>query len=631
MRKTLFAGLTVLDEDESVTDDGASFINQDRDTIDRYLELGAKTHRHNAAAGLTDPQAAPSAAVLASGGALPSDTTYTIGYTAEDSNEGETILSPTVTVSTPPPLDPPQRAPNASADYSAGELPADTYYYAMSYVDDEGGETPIGPDIFAEREPGFANGQVLLSGLTDGMATASAAAWRLYRAVGGGDFSFLASGLVDTYTDDGNTPVQVDLTPIPDDINTTNAINRVRIDIPALPDLPADATALSFYVSEDGDFVGDVFLEQFPIASAGQSKIYSDFDLGDVQPPDVSTSVGGASLIDPETELLDFHWKHPVATTGALGSGLLGDVKLVTNDGTLWGMLVSPSGVQADWVQVGGGGGGPSVGSASGSVHQVTDEDGPLFEGIEQLKFTASGSASVGVTLDPSNPKKAIISIFSRASGVAGPPGAQGPAGAAGASGAPGSQGPQGDPGPQGAQGPAGTGTPNVRASGEVGGPYPAASAIVFAASGALSAHAEALSGGSAKVLFAPRGRMWASAAINLASGASGTIDFTASAAGAHLLKLSTSKRARVEVYGDAAARTADIPRGIGTDPSGDHGLLLDYVTTLASGGVFRLAPVVDAFNLDDPQANKYYLKITNYDLAGDVVAAFLFVPTEVV
>src|SRR6476469_6581805 len=99
MRKTLFAGLTVLDEDESVTDDGASFINQDRDTIDRYLELGAKTHRHNAAAGLTDPQAAPSAAVLASGGALPSDTTYTIGYTAEDSNEGETILSPPVTVS----------------------------------------------------------------------------------------------------------------------------------------------------------------------------------------------------------------------------------------------------------------------------------------------------------------------------------------------------------------------------------------------------------------------------------------------------------------------------------------------------------------------------------------------------
>jgi hypothetical protein len=55
MRKTLFSGLTVLTPDESILSDDGSFIGADRDTIDRFLEIGAKTHRHTGLPGLNNP------------------------------------------------------------------------------------------------------------------------------------------------------------------------------------------------------------------------------------------------------------------------------------------------------------------------------------------------------------------------------------------------------------------------------------------------------------------------------------------------------------------------------------------------------------------------------------------------
>jgi hypothetical protein len=53
MRKTLFAGLTVLSPDESLLSDDGAFIGRDRETIDRFLEIGAKTHRHTGLPGLS--------------------------------------------------------------------------------------------------------------------------------------------------------------------------------------------------------------------------------------------------------------------------------------------------------------------------------------------------------------------------------------------------------------------------------------------------------------------------------------------------------------------------------------------------------------------------------------------------
>src|SRR5690606_37334738 len=107
-------------------------------------------------------------------------------------------------VSTPSPIDVPTLAPTLEITYASGNLPTDTYYYAYSYADGQGGETAVGPVAGIEREPGFPKAQVHISGLlgSGAMASAGASNWRLYRAVGGGDLHFLAEGDTDTFIDD---------------------------------------------------------------------------------------------------------------------------------------------------------------------------------------------------------------------------------------------------------------------------------------------------------------------------------------------------------------------------------------------------------------------------------------------
>jgi len=320
MKKTTFAGLTELDISESLLEDNGAFTGRDRETIDRFLQIGAKTHRHNGAPGLTNPTAAPSAAVLGSGGTIEAELSMSIGYTAQDGQQGETLLSPVVTVTTPGPLDSPQHAPSAEVNYDAGSLTQDNYYYGITYLDDEGGETPLGPVVSATRQPGYVNARVLLSHINAGMAEAGAKSWRLYRQRAGGVFAFLASGTGAEYTDEGIVSAVCDLNPPNDNFNTTNSINRLMVSLPELKNLPAGTEFINVYLSQSGNFSGQTFLEQFPVSSAGGFVIYEALELNDDQPPDTNTSVGGADKIDPDTELEDWPWLRPVANAGALTS-----------------------------------------------------------------------------------------------------------------------------------------------------------------------------------------------------------------------------------------------------------------------------------------------------------------------
>lgn len=63
--------------------------------------------------------------------------------------------------------------------------------------------------------------------------------------------------------------------------------------------------------------------------------------------------------------------------------------------------------------------------------------------------------------------------------------------------------------------------------------------------------------------------------------------------AGFRLLNIATSAPARVRVYVTVAQRDADVARPTGTDPAGDHGCLLDFVTTTGDLA-WSLSPVVD-------------------------------------
>lgn len=46
------------------------------------------------------------------------------------------------------------------------------------------------------------------------------------------------------------------------------------------------------------------------------------------------------------------------------------------------------------------------------------------------------------------------------------------------------------------------------------------------------------------------------------------------------VLGVSTNRPARVRLYSDATKQSSDASRAVGTDPTGEHGVQFDYVTT---------------------------------------------------
>jgi hypothetical protein len=403
MRKTTFAGLTILEPGEGLDTDNGAFIDRDRETIDHFLRLGAKLHRHNGLAGLENPQQAASGLVIASGGTIASNLTISLGYTLEDASGGETMLSPLAVVSTASPMNIPAAAPSAAIDYTGGSLLVDTYYYATTWIDGDGGETPSGPAVSVERAPGFASGQVKLSNLSYGMAAAGAVGWRLFRAKGGGTYDLLTTGGLaqDTFTDDGLTGVDCDIHPPTDSQNTTNQVSTLEVKLPPADANMAKATNINLYASLTGDFSEGSSLAQFPIASAGKSTTFAALNLADVTPPDVNLSIGGASLIDPDTELLDWPWRRSVAASALLGSGLVGNVKLTRNDGQLWAVLAPKASAAGpgEWTRIASAAAAAASASAGLATIKVQSDLGPTVVGsANTMTFIGSGGIIANVT-----------------------------------------------------------------------------------------------------------------------------------------------------------------------------------------------------------------------------------------
>ncbi len=394
MEKTPFAGLTILEPGEGLDTDNGAFIDRDRQTIDHLLQVGAKLHRHNGASGLLNPTIPASGSVIASAGTIASDLTISLGYTIEDAQGGETMISPLTVVSTGSQMDIPLAAPSAAVEYTGGNLLVNQYYYAVTWTDGDGGETPAGPAVAAERAPGFASGQIKLTNLTYGMVAAGAVEWRLFRAIGGGTYDLLTTGGVgtDSFVDDGSTSVDCDTHPPTDSQNTTKKVNTLLVTLPNADANMARAANINLYGSLTGEFGEASSLGQYPIASAGAVVAFSALNFNDASPPDVNLSIGGASLIDPDTELLDWHWRRPVTGSALLGSGTLGDVKLVTGTGQLYAVL-APSASAAkpsEWIPIASAAGlGLTASAASGNPGQV--------QGVSTLRLVGSGGATVSL------------------------------------------------------------------------------------------------------------------------------------------------------------------------------------------------------------------------------------------
>lgn len=97
---------------------------------------------------------------------------------------------------------------------------------------------------------------------------------------------------------------------------------------------------------------------------------------------------------------------------------------------------------------------------------------------------------------------------------------------------------------------------------------------------------------------------------------------------GYRLLRIQTDKASRVRIYTKAAARTADAARAIGTDPTGDHGLIMEYVATAAVN--VGLSPIVEGFNDETVPANTIPIAIQNRSgSTGTITLTLTYIETE--
>lgn len=420
MRTTPFAGLTQLDPDESLATNNASFQSNDPEIVDHFLQVGAVTHRHDEHAALSDPIVAPSATVSSAGGTIGADEVMTLGYTLLDADGGETMISPPTVVSTDAPLEGPTSEIDGSVTYDGGDLLSGTYYYCITLLDGAGGETVAGPDVQVTREPGFASATVTLANLAADLET-GAMGWRLFRAKAGFGFVLLASGTEDTFVDDGTIPGDPAQEPPTFATATAFGTNSVTVNVPSAG--VGEAESFCLYLTPDGDFNGGTLVGTYPAASAGQDIVITALDLAPGSPPEVNLSKPGANKIDPDTELIDWHWKRPVSTASALPAvgNEPGDVRVTEDDGAFHVWVASAS----TWVGVeggsGSGGGGGGGGVAIGDLVYGQDEVGWFSSGSEPLAhiYTEDQLGASGVVFHDNLPDPSVDDVWRRLDGAA--------------------------------------------------------------------------------------------------------------------------------------------------------------------------------------------------------------------
>jgi hypothetical protein len=89
------------------------------------------------------------------------------------------------------------------------------------------------------------------------------------------------------------------------------------------------------------------------------------------------------------------------------------------------------------------------------------------------------------------------------------------------------------------------------------------------------------------------------------------------------ILKFTGSCACRIRLYSTAAYRTADAARPPGTDPTGEHGVMLDIV--LPAGNLtWDLSPLAAVTNDDGPPISDIYYAIQNKSGAAAAVTATL-------
>lgn len=675
MQKTPFAGLTQLAPGESLSTDGFSFQNRNPTITDKLLELALISHRHDEHAALADPTLGPTVTTLATGGTISSGLVLRVGYTLLDALGGETVISPLIDQATAVGITTPDDEPTAVHDDAAGELLADTYLYAVTVTDGSGGETALGPAATVIIPAGSGTNQVTLSGLGAIVTASGGTGWRVWRMVGGGQWAMLEAGATDTLVDDGTLCADASLTP-PTSTLSTQATSRLRVTVPG--GQPAQAARFRIYVTDEADFGSPALLADLPAAQLGVMQEFTDFDPQDGAPPETSLAFGGATKINAETELAALYWRTPVADFAALpGAGNTpGDVRATLApldfyvwDGDSWerpmaGHIVTDEGVPLEGRTLldftGGGvtvtddpGTGRTVVTVPGALgvsgHVIRDE-GVDLEPRGRLDFIGAGvtvtddelndvtkvvvatgdnltnagtwNVAVAYTLNEVVHRNGSAYVALIDSTGVDPEGNPATWGLLVSKGADGTNGTDGTDGVDGAVGPTG--------------PAPAltAGAVTTLAAGSLATAdvTEAGPGTYELELGIPEGPQGvqgvpgpdvARSTVSWATAVLADSDDEATTKpigkGVILYRVQTDVPARVQLYTTVAKRNADVGRAIGADPVGNHGLILDVVTTLTDLD-WHLTPAVYGMNLEAVPDDQMAVRVTNLSGAASAV-----------
>lgn len=619
MDKTPFAGLTRLDPDDTLSEDNSSFQAVNPIVTDRLLRR-ALTHEHTGAAGLADPTAPATLVALTDQGVIPADTTVMFTYTFVDELGGETMPAPAATISTAVPLDPTDDEPSVVLDTTAGSLGIGSYSYAVAFTDGTGGETPIGPVVTVDRDPGPANARMIVTGLSNIVAgNPSATGWRLYRSRDGDEFYLLAEGSagMDSVADDGTLCVDCTDTPVLDDANTTMGTNGIMLTVPAIPD---GVTLVRIYGSTADVFATPALLSELPPAMAVAAQTYLTLDFQNGQPPDASQSLPQPSKIDAETQIENLYWRTPVASLAALptADNVTGDSRLTLDTRTLY-VWDGDS-----WEPITGGAGGGTGGGTGGTTEPTAIDPTPIaYEGLWGDYGDPFGP---GVVYQESTGLAILQGVVMRSSGV--------PAVGERIGTIPEAVWPEGNLAFEVNAG--GTrGRIDITANGYIlwsdGGTafnaYVALSGITWVPATGLFASAAGTGGGGGGGTGAGLG---AREDVTVVTGSlvtfaneQGTV---AAPVGYKLLRAVASGPSRLRLYGDQATRDADLTRDVNTPPSGDHGVMLDMLFT---GGDLEqwMTPPVDGYNRDGLDA--LWWTVANNGAEGAVTVTLTLVRTE--
>lgn len=194
-------------------------------------------------------------------------------------------------------------------------------------------------------------------------------------------------------------------------------------------------------------------------------------------------------------------------------------------------------------------------------------------------------------------------------------------------------QGPKGDAGPEG---PAGAGNGNMNYIGAWDGVtvYQVHDVVQYAGDTYERSVYTGLPDGSTfpfdkftKIAFAPARATSTVTTASLATGASEKTTIKLSR-GYKLYSLAVDRFARARVYATAAQQDADISRAFGTDPTGNHGVMLDYQVSQAPLSR-SLSPMVDGMSLEAAPTDDIPVTINNLGSTGTVTLTLTWIRTE--